>query len=242
MNALTNLFSNARKFANVLRGDRHEEIEYDFSDSDLDEQEPYYNVESKKDLPVTGSSKLIYRTLDDMLLWTWKRNAYTEYNPYAFGVTQEFNEVVPEVLQPQNFAVLDVDNRRVVLQDNQQLRSMSIEQVKEGGDARLAMVYNIEAFREDIRVITALKIPFETMVDEKKDRPYFKNSQKQNTLDNWFYQNHSALSLLLRSTCRSETHIDKHMLDGINKKGAHIYWDDKTNNAKFKDGEFEVNL
>lgn len=242
MNVITNLFTNARKFANVLRGERHDEIEYDFSESDLGDQSKYYDVATKKDLPAIGNSKVTYRSLDDMALWSWARNTYTEYNPYAFGITQEFNDVVPEVLQPINVAVLDANNIRLVLSEPTQMPSIGIDAVREGADARLAIGYNIEALRHDLRTITNLKIPFESMISSDKDRPYFKSGPKQNVLDNWFYQNHSALHLLLRSTCRSDTHLDKNMLDGINLKGAHIWWDAKTCNAKFKDGEFEVNL
>jgi len=242
MQALTSLFGNVRKFANVFAGKTAEEIEFDFSNSELEEPSKYYDVETKRDLPIKGNSALTYRTLDDMVLWSWKRNAYIEYNPYSFGITQQFNDVVPEVLQPQNVAVLDVDNTILVLQDVQQLPSIGIDAVREGADARLAIGYNIEALRQDLRTITDLKISFESMVSDNKDRPYFKSGPKQNVLDNWFYQNHTALHLLLRSTCRSDTHMDKNMLDGINLKGAHIWWDAKTCNAKFKDGEFEVNL
>lgn len=244
MLSISSLFNtNARKFASIFaKNQLREDLEFDFSDSDLSTDPIYVDVETRNDLPQLGRSDLTYRTLSDMQLWKWQRNAYHSHNPYTFGITQEFNDVEREIIVMSNNAVLDENNKRLVLQDEQQLPAISIDAIREGADARLAVGYNIEALRHDLRVITALKISFNTMMKEGQTGPYYKSTQKQNLIDNWFYHNHQALHLLLRSTCRSANHLDNNMLDGINLKGAHLWWDAKSGNARFKDGEFEVNL
>lgn len=243
MSIIQSLFGNARKFASVLKGDRHEELEFDFSESDLGEQSKYFDVATKKDLPGNGKSTLTYRTLDDMLLWNWKNGVYVEYNPYAFGITQQFNEHQLETIVASNVAVLDVDNRKLVLDDVSHVPSISLDDVRKGADPRMAILYNVQALREDLRVIGNLKMTFNSMVKKDKVQPYNRNSDNQNVLDNWFFQNHSTLSLLLRSACQSSTYkIDVSIIDCLNGLGAHLFWDSKAGNAKFKDGEFEVNL
>lgn len=242
MSIMTNLFAGG-KVATLLRGYRPEfEPDFDFSNSDLPKQEEYFDVFSKKELPVVGSSAVTYRTLCDMELWSWTNGAYTTYNPYSFGITHQYNEVKREVVKPMVGVVIDDNHNRLVLQDERQLPSISIDDVRNGSDPRMAILYNLEALREDLRTITDLKITFDSMVSTNKDRPYFRNLPKQNVLDNWFLQNHSALHLLLRSACRTDRVMDKTIIDCINTKGAHLWWDEKACNAKFKDGEFEVNL
>lgn len=219
----------------------NEEVEHDFSNSDLSVVGDYYDVESQFHLPQRGKADVIYRTLDDMRLWSWARITYTEYNPYSFGIANEYREPVEKIVMS-NTRVLDNNDDVLVLQDERQMCSISIDAIKEGADARLALAYNIDALRCDLNMLSELKISLGTMVTDKKDRPYRKNSEKQNLVDNWFYQEHTALSLLLRSSCRSAKHVDNNMLDCINRKGAHLWWDEEANNAKFKFGEFEVNL
>lgn len=229
--------------AKLFFGDRHHEVEFDFSNSDLVEQDAYYDVPTKRELPIKGNSNLTYRTLDDMSLWSWKRNAYVEYNPYAFGITQQYNTVTPTVFEQSVIAAIDDQHNRLLLEDVRQLPSISIDDVRNGSDPRMAVLYNLMALREDLRTITDLKITFESMIDTKKATPYLRNGHKQNVLDNWFIQNHTALSLLLRSACKSESSvIDKAIGDCLHGKGAYLSWDKTRGNAVFKDGEFEVNL
>lgn len=241
MNAIaqgfTKLFSRAPGFTAILHKEVHDEVEYDFSNSDLEITE--VDVPTKRDLPIQGKSSVKYRTLDDMNMWSWMNGKYVEYNPYGYGGTTAYRE------QPAKVLVADIPVPKAVnksFEDERQLAGISIDQVREGADARLALVYNIDAFREDIRMIVQYGLKFSSMLSDKKERPYFRNSEQQNIRDNWFSQNHTALSLLLRSTCRSSTHMDRNMLDAIHGKGAHLWWDEKAGNAKFKDGEFEVNL
>lgn len=230
------LFTRAPGFMAMMRKETRDEVEYDFSESDLEITE--VDVPTKRDLPIQGKSSVKYRTLDDMNMWSWLNGKYVEYNPYGYGGTTAYREK-PEVMIVEKKSE-PVSN--MLFEDERQLASISIDQVREGADARLALVYNIDAFREDIRVIVQYSQKFSSMVSDKKDRPYFRNDDQQNMRDNWFSQNHSALSLLLRSSCRSATHLDRNMLDAIHGKGAHLWWDEKAGNAKFKDGEFEVNL
>lgn len=239
VDTVKNLFARNPGFTAILGRNTVDEVEYDFSQSDLEQNE--IDVPTKRDLPKQGKASVQYRTLDDMNIWSWVSGKYIEYNPYNYGITQQYNENKPAVLVPSDIGVDEVTDRPI-FEDSFQLAAISIEQIRQGADARLAVGYNIDAFREDIRMITQLKIPFASMVSEKKDRPYFGKDEKQNTLDNWFIQNHTALHLLLRSSCRSAEHYDKNMLDGINVKGAHLWWDNTSNRAKFKDGEFVVNL
>jgi len=230
-------------FAKLFHADRYLETEFDFSNSDLVEQDEYYNVPTKRELPIKGNSAVTYRTLDDMCLWSWKRNAYVEYNPYAFGITQQYNTVTPTVFEQTVVAATDEQHNRLLLEDVRQLPSISIEDVRNGSDPRMAVLYNLMALREDLRTITDLKMTFESLIDVAKSTPYLRNGHKQNVLDNWFFQNHTALSLLLRSACKdAHTPVDKAIGDCLHGKGAYLGWDKTRGNAVFKDGEFEVNL
>lgn len=238
---LRGILSN-KKVANLLHAFRPQhDLEFDFSDSDLLD-EAFYDVPSKKELPMRGVAKVIYRTLDTMDQYTFTNGTYKTYNPYAFGITQQYNEVQPEVVVQGSTVVVDENHDRLVLQDVRHLPSISLDQVRNGSDPRMAILYNLEALREDIRVCGELGISFSDMVTTQKDRPYRSNNTKQMIADNWFYQNHTALSTLLRAACRRGKPIDRAIIDCINTKGAHLWWDNVAGNAKFKDGEFEVNL
>lgn len=229
--------------AKLLHREQYPEIEFDFSNSDLVEADDFYDVPTKRELPIKGRENLTYRTLDDMSLWMWKRNAYVEHNPYAFGITQQYNTVTPEQFEQTVVAATDESHNRLVLEDPRHLPSISIDEVRDGADPRMAMLYNLMALREDLRTINDLKIPFGSMVKGDLPTPYLRNSTKQNVLDNWFFQNHAALSLLLRSACKGPTSvIDKAIGDMLHGKGAHLGWNSERGNAVFKDGEFEVNL
>lgn len=224
----------------AYKPEAEEEVQYDFSTSDLGQPE-YSKVASKAALPSVGNSNIIYQTLDDHNLWTWSRNAYTEYNPYGFGVSTEYREPVQTVVKSTR-RVVDVDDTLLIIEDIRQMCSISIDAVKEGADARLAMAYNIDALRADLAMIRDLKMSYASMIPVGKQMPYHRGTPAQVLVDNWFFHNHSALSLLLRSSCRSATHMDNNMLDGIAIKKAHLWWDSVAGNAKFKDGDFEVNL
>lgn len=229
------LFNRNPGFTAILRKPMLDEVEHDFSNSDLEIRE--LDVPTKRDLPLQGKASIKYRTLDDMSIWSWVNGKYVEYNPYSFGITQEYNEARPQIIEKR----LETVNNKL-FEDERHLASISIDQVRNGSDPKLAMLYNLDAFREDIRMITQYGIAFTSMLPDNAPRNYFRNDAKQNLLDNWFAYSHAALHLLLRSSCRSATHLDKNMIDGLHGKGAHLWWDAKTGNAKFKDGEFEVNI
>lgn len=187
-------------------------------------------VNSESDLPRDGQEDVSYAVAETGDTYRFKDGIYTVVNPYVFGVEECYRD------KPRTIQVKDV-----IVDLSYELPSISAEQVKAGGSASLATLYNIVALRVDLAQIKSIYVNgYRTTLMEYLGRGV--NSEADRNVTEWFRKEHSLLYRLLLSSYPSEHAFHKGVVDALFHHGYILTWDAAKGRAMFKVDDFQVYL
>jgi hypothetical protein len=172
----------------------------------------FATVISLDDLPTVGDANTVYTDLSTMDMYVFKNGEYGPYNPYA--------------TQPQ----LNQAPTNVFIEDDSVC-------MPHGGSIDMAIMYNVRALREDLRLLNRLGMQYTDVLPKGS---WTQQDEMEKLRLKYLKHSHKALYEQLRFQARNSKGLVKEIAQRLQNIGVDIWWDADKHELGFKDGAFVV--